>query len=53
MSQLYITKEFSFEGAHALTCYDGKCKHIHGHSYKLLVTIAGEPSAVPDTLKKA
>lgn len=47
MSQLYITKEFRFEGAHALTGYDGKCKHIHGHSYKLLVTIAGEPSVVP------
>ncbi|NLA16150.1 MAG: 6-carboxytetrahydropterin synthase [Bacteroidales bacterium] len=47
MSQLYITREFRFEGAHALTGYDGKCRHIHGHSYKLLVTITGEPSDIP------
>ena len=29
--------------AHALWHYDGLCKHIHGHSYKLFVTIIGEP----------
>ncbi len=37
-----ITKEFRFEGAHALSGYNGKCKHIHGHSYLLYVTIRGE-----------
>ncbi|NLK79202.1 MAG: 6-carboxytetrahydropterin synthase [Bacteroidales bacterium] len=42
-----MTREFRFEGAHALTGYDGKCRHIHGHSYKLLVTITGEPSEIP------
>ncbi|MDD2538969.1 MAG: 6-carboxytetrahydropterin synthase [Bacteroidales bacterium] len=47
MSQLHITREFRFEGAHALTDYDGKCRHIHGHSYRLMVTITGEPSAIP------
>lgn len=36
-----LTKEFRFECAHALTGYDGKCSRIHGHSYKLLVTIKG------------
>ena len=34
-----ITKEFKFEMAHALHGYDGLCKNIHGHSYKLWVTI--------------
>lgn len=29
--------------AHALWNYDGLCRHIHGHSYKLFVTIIGEP----------
>lgn len=29
--------------AHALWNYDGLCRHIHGHSYKLLITIVGEP----------
>lgn len=43
MSIIRITKEFRFEGAHALTDYDGKCRHIHGHSYKLYVTLKGTP----------
>lgn len=38
-----LTKEFSFEMAHALYGHDGLCKNIHGHSYKLFVTIIGEP----------
>ena len=38
-----LTKEFSFESAHALWGYDGKCREIHGHSYRLFVTIKGEP----------
>ena len=37
-----ITKEFKFEMAHALHGYDGLCKNIHGHSYKLFVTVKGE-----------
>ena len=36
-----ITKEFKFEMAHALFGYDGLCKNIHGHSYRLWVTIKG------------
>ncbi len=42
MPSLRITKEFRFEAAHALTGYDGKCRHLHGHSYILNVTVAGE-----------
>ena len=37
-----ITKEFKFEMAHALYGYDGLCKNIHGHSYRLWVSIRGE-----------
>ena len=37
-----ITKEFKFEMAHALYGYDGLCANIHGHSYRLWVTIRGE-----------
>ena len=43
MAKIRITKEFKFETAHALKGYDGLCKHIHGHSYELLVSIIGEP----------
>ncbi len=39
--QIRITKEFKFEMAHALHGYDGLCKNIHGHSYRLWVTIKG------------
>lgn len=43
MSTIRITKSFSFETAHALYGYDGLCKNIHGHSYKLEVTVIGTP----------
>ena len=35
---IQVTKIFRFEMAHAITGYDGPCKHIHGHSYVLHVT---------------
>jgi 6-pyruvoyltetrahydropterin/6-carboxytetrahydropterin synthase len=37
-----ITKIFSFEAAHALEGYDGACRNIHGHSYKLSVSVRGK-----------
>lgn len=43
MKKIRVTKEFYFETAHALYGYDGKCKNIHGHSYKLAVTVLGVP----------
>lgn len=44
MAIIRLTKEFSFEAAHALGGYDGPCREIHGHSYRLFVTIKGRPS---------
>lgn len=41
--KIRVTKKFTFEMGHALHGYDGLCKHIHGHSYKLFVTIIGTP----------
>jgi 6-pyruvoyltetrahydropterin/6-carboxytetrahydropterin synthase len=43
MSNIRITKQFSFETGHALYGYDGKCKNVHGHSYRLDVTVIGQP----------
>lgn len=43
MSNIRITKMFSFETGHALYGYDGKCRNVHGHSYKLSVTVMGTP----------
>ena len=41
MEKVRITKEFKFEMAHALHGYDGLCANIHGHSYRLWVTVRG------------
>ncbi len=43
MSTIRVTKEFTFEMAHALLGYDGSCKYVHGHSYGLSVTVIGNP----------
>ncbi|MDP5061183.1 6-pyruvoyl trahydropterin synthase family protein [Maribacter spongiicola] len=43
MSNIRITKQFNFETGHALYGYDGKCRNVHGHSYKLSVTVIGRP----------
>jgi len=46
-----VTKEFPFEMAHVLWNYDGPCKNVHGHSYRLFVTISGTPSTDQDNPK--
>lgn len=46
-----VTKEFHFEMAHVLWNYDGPCRNVHGHSYRLFVTIAGSPSDDPSNPK--
>jgi 6-pyruvoyltetrahydropterin/6-carboxytetrahydropterin synthase len=33
--------------AHALWNYDGACRNIHGHSYRLYVTLLGIPNPDP------
>jgi 6-pyruvoyltetrahydropterin/6-carboxytetrahydropterin synthase len=51
MSKIRVTKEFGFESAHALWNYDGKCKNVHGHSYRLFVTVIGTPIADENNVK--
>jgi len=34
-----ITKRFTFEACHNLVNYEGPCHRLHGHSYKLYVTV--------------
>lgn len=46
MAKLRITREFSFEMAHFLPGYEGPCRNIHGHSFRLFVTLIGEPEKV-------
>lgn len=47
-TQIRITKEFTFDMAHALHGYSGKCAHIHGHTYHMEVTVIGKPIADED-----
>ena len=34
-----VTKEVTFDSAHMLSNYQGKCANLHGHTYKLQVSI--------------
>ena len=36
------TKEFAFEAGHTLYDHKGKCKNLHGHNYKVLVTMSSK-----------
>lgn len=51
MGKIRITKQFTFETGHALYGYDGKCRNVHGHSYKLSVTVIGTPIGNTEDVK--
>jgi 6-pyruvoyltetrahydropterin/6-carboxytetrahydropterin synthase len=38
-----IAKEFTWEMGHRLPFHEGKCKNLHGHSYKCIIELTGEP----------
>ncbi len=37
-----ISADYSFAAGHALRGYKGKCENVHGHNYRVEVTISGE-----------
>ena len=37
-----IGKDFSFEAAHRLQNHNGKCRNLHGHSYRVFVSVEGD-----------
>ncbi|CAM3897489.1 6-carboxytetrahydropterin synthase QueD [Lederbergia lenta] len=39
--RVLVSKEFTFDSAHHLHCYEGKCKNLHGHTYKVIFGISG------------
>jgi len=39
---MFVTREFTFDAAHYLTNYYGKCERLHGHTYRLQVTLEGK-----------
>ena len=40
---MLLKRVFTFDAAHNLTCYHGKCEALHGHTYKLVITVKGQP----------
>ncbi|WP_214876317.1 6-carboxytetrahydropterin synthase QueD [Exiguobacterium sp. CH10] len=39
--RVQIVKEVTFDAAHHLFDYDGKCRALHGHTYKLQMGVSG------------
>ena len=37
-----VSVEYSFAAGHALRGYKGKCENVHGHNYKVRVSVEGE-----------
>jgi 6-pyruvoyltetrahydropterin/6-carboxytetrahydropterin synthase len=36
-----VTRTFTFDAAHQLPWHTGKCRNLHGHTYRLEVTVEG------------
>lgn len=43
MREIIIAKRFTFDAAHFLTQYKGKCEALHGHTFTLEVSVIGTP----------
>lgn len=43
---MIIGKQFKLDAAHFLPCYEGKCKNMHGHTWKIDVQVEGEVQVV-------
>jgi len=39
--RVLVSKEFTFDAAHHLHDYEGKCKSLHGHTYRAILGISG------------
>ncbi|WP_106768597.1 6-carboxytetrahydropterin synthase QueD [Paenibacillus faecalis] len=48
--RVLVSKEFTFDAAHHLHAYEGKCKNLHGHTYKVVFGISGKPDEIGITV---
>lgn len=39
--RVLVSKEFTFDAAHHLHQYEGKCKNLHGHTYRVVLGLSG------------
>ncbi|MBB3126346.1 6-pyruvoyltetrahydropterin/6-carboxytetrahydropterin synthase [Paenibacillus rhizosphaerae] len=44
--RVLVSKEFTFDAAHHLHAYEGKCKNLHGHTYKAVFGISAYPDEI-------
>ena len=45
---LTVTKSVKFDAAHVLTNHQGLCKNLHGHTYRVEVSVAQPPESTAD-----
>ncbi|OCL28089.1 6-carboxytetrahydropterin synthase QueD [Orenia metallireducens] len=48
-----VTKEFSWDMSHMLAEHEGLCKNLHGHTYRMEVTVAKKEGSLEDEGSKA
>ncbi|WP_438347226.1 6-carboxytetrahydropterin synthase QueD [Paenibacillus sp. FA6] len=48
--RVLVSKEFTFDAAHHLHAYEGKCKNLHGHTYTAVFGISGVPNDIGLTI---
>ncbi len=48
--RVLVSKEFTFDAAHHLHAYEGKCKNLHGHTYKAVFGISALPNEIGITV---
>jgi 6-pyruvoyltetrahydropterin/6-carboxytetrahydropterin synthase len=48
--RVLVSKEFTFDSAHHLHAYEGKCKNLHGHTYKVVFGVSGRPNEIGLTI---
>jgi 6-pyruvoyltetrahydropterin/6-carboxytetrahydropterin synthase len=49
MKKIEITRRLEFDAGHRIPNHAGQCRHIHGHRYKLEITVKGEIISTPGT----
>lgn len=48
--RVLVSKQFTFDAAHHLHAYEGKCKNLHGHTYEVIFGISGIPNEIGITI---
>ena len=44
MARVLLTREWTFDSAHRLMHHPGKCSRLHGHTWRVIATVSGEPN---------